>query len=135
MEVIGSLLDVFNGLIADLVAPNERSQVCQHGSFLASNPCESIILGSVTIGLMREGLWPIPSLEDVDMSVEEVYQKLSNIIIYDFGQVSTEDVDHSKCNPAAFLTDKIKGIFETISSPITDWQRQQLETRTKILYV
>ncbi|KAH7140387.1 hypothetical protein B0J13DRAFT_586129 [Dactylonectria estremocensis] len=123
MEAIESLLNVFHNLIDNLVTSNKGSKVCQYGSFLTSNPCESMILGSVTIGLLQE----------IDLSIVEVYQKLTDIIIYDFGQGSAEDVDHSRCNPAAFLRKKAVGIFETIPSPMTDWQRQQIETRNKIL--
>ncbi|KPM39819.1 hypothetical protein AK830_g6738 [Neonectria ditissima] len=134
METIGALLEVFRDLIEELVTANESSHVCRYGSFLTSNPCESMILGSVTIGLLRGGLWPIPSPDEVDWSIVEVYETLTNIIVYDFGQISTEDVDHGKCNPAILLREKITGIFETVPSPVTNGQRKELETRTKLLY-
>ncbi|KAF3803110.1 hypothetical protein GCG54_00011776 [Colletotrichum gloeosporioides] len=135
-QTIQSIMDVFRDLYEKLVTVDEGPRWCLHASYMGPHRCESMILGSMTFCLTRAGLWPIPETSDVDDSVVMLYSTLMNLVIHDIGRPGEKGgVDHSECNPRAFLMGQIKDILAEVPSPVTDAHKKHLDRQIQKLLV
>lgn len=129
-------MDVFRDLYEKLVTVDEGPRWCLHASYMGPHRCESMILGSMTFCLTRAGLWPIPETADVDDSVVMLYSTLMNLVIHDIGRPGEKGgVDHSECNPRAFLMGQIKDILAEVPSPVNDAHKKHLDRQIQKLLV
>ncbi|KAI8302239.1 hypothetical protein K4K59_000577 [Colletotrichum sp. SAR11_240] len=135
-QTIQSIMDVFRDLYEKLVTVDEGPRWCLHASYMGPHRCESMILGSMTFCLTRAGLWPIPETSDVDDSVVMLYSTLMNLVIHDIGRPGEKGgVDHSECNPRAFLMGQIKDILAEVPNPVTDAHKKHLDRQIQKLLV
>ncbi|KAF5486115.1 hypothetical protein CGCF413_v014157 [Colletotrichum fructicola] len=135
-QTIQSIMDVFRDLYEKLVTVDEGPRWCLHASYMGPHRCESMILGSMTFCLTRAGLWPIPETSDVDDSVVMLYSTLMNLVIHDIGRPGEKGgVDHSECNPRAFLMGQIKDILAEVPSPVTDAHKKHLDRQIQKLLI
>ena len=96
-----------------------------------------MILGSMTFCLARAGLWPLPEIQEANLSVRAIYGKLRGLIIHDIGKESTDAkaVDHKGCNPEAYLLDQVERVMSEIPSPLAEFHIQYLEEQANKLSI
>lgn len=134
-DAIEALLNIFAEMADQLTVVDEGPRWCQHASWMSHHRCESIILGSMTFCLMRAGLWPIPPAQEVTYSIQGLYAKLTNLVIHDLGEVREKPlVDHTGCNPAQFLLDRIRQVMNEIPNSLTEEQMKHLDKQAQRHY-
>ena len=134
VSTIQALLGVFGDMVGKLIVVDEKPRWCHFATWMGPHRCESMILGSMTFGLARAGLWPLPAPVDVHDSLAGLYRKLANLIIHDIGRAAEKPpIDHTECNPGLFLLGEVQRIMDDITNPVTDFHRQYLEQQAQKL--
>lgn len=134
LSIIQALLNVFHNLIEHLIVVDEKPRWCRHAEWMGPHRCESMILGSLTFCLARAGLWPLPSPEDAEDSINTLRRKMTGLIIHDIGQGrETPKVDHRGCNPERFLLEEFGVIFDDIPDPVSEFHVKKMDEQVKKL--
>ena len=85
---------------------------------------------------MRAGLWPLPEAQDMAYSIQGLHAKLTNLVIHDLGEVERKPlVDHTSCNPAQLLLDRIRQVMEDIPSTLSEEQLGHLDKQAQKHYL
>ena len=120
-QTVDALLMPFRGLVRKLLAGDDDPRWCQHATYLGPRTCESMILGSITVYLMKQGLWPLPIVSEVGHSIQQLHSILIRVPIY--------DNDHPECNPRGYLDQAITTVMAEMPDPVSDTQRCHLESQ------
>jgi hypothetical protein len=102
-----------------LLFPN--GTVCQ----LDNDPaCDALVYGSVTISLVKEGLWPKKAAEDIYCSVAKVAGMISSVKVFDLPGYT----DHTYCGKRNYAEDVLT-ILRGIPNPILDSHKVHMKVQ------
>ncbi|OAQ69831.2 nuclear pore protein-like protein [Pochonia chlamydosporia 170] len=133
-QTIQELLDIIRDMVGKLIIVDEQPRWCRHATWMGHHRCESMLLGSMTFCLARAGLWPVPEVSLLEMSLVDLHRTLTSLIIHDIGETSEKPViDHRECNPGPYLLDKVQRVMSNIPSTVTDYHFKCLDERAKSL--
>lgn len=85
-------------------------------------------LGSMTFCLSRAGLWPLPEVSDVELSLLDLYRIMTSLVIHDIGETADKpQVNHGLCNPRPMLMKQIEQVMHEIPDPYAAFHIRHLE--------
>lgn len=103
-------------MIQTLLIVDEGPRWCRHATWLGPHRCESMILGSLTLGLGRLGLWPLPDAAGFTCSTLDLQAKLNSIVIHVIGRGKSDTLDHHGCDPKQHLSTSMENVMKDIPS-------------------
>ncbi|KAG4438574.1 hypothetical protein IFR05_005949 [Cadophora sp. M221] len=113
-ETIESLLAIPYAMVSKYERTNDN--LCQLGDVAGEdNACDGTSWGSLTRRMQIAGLWPIKSIDEVYLSVEELASAIESIHIYYFHA-------HHNCGNSNFHKE-VARVLRKIESPVMDMHR------------
>lgn len=101
----------------DRFEKNKNSFIC----FANKKKCDSMMYGSLLIGLRELGLWPRQSPDTINISVKDLASQLSSLEILQFSDRFSHD-DRHNCARTIALADKIASLLSSIPDPVLQSQ-------------
>jgi hypothetical protein len=83
--------------------------------------CDAVALGSLTLELKRNDLWPLPAAEEYRLSASKLGSIISNIKIL-------HEKEHSSCGSKGFKI-TVSTVLDDIPSPVLDSHRRHMKTQ------